>query len=259
MKKRIAAVLVVVCLLAGTWLAVGWSRTDFTGQKRLYYSQDVAFDFCRDLEEQIGVQIFYLPEWTAAADGLLRYDDFAGLEFDEAYFAAALAELEKMQAAYGRYPEGFLRELTSKRDGRRVEIVLCPYTYAGYGQYGYYQQDFSGAEQPVDHLYLTGCGDTQFYNHEIGHLVVVSGATLSGWRKFCDAWDACGESGVSEYARSSRPEDWAETWAFLWRPELEQLCEDEVVLAKVRLLTDTLTANYETFAAAELPWAELLD
>lgn len=259
--RRILLTTLLVCSVAGLWLAFGRSNErDFTGQQRQHLRGDVVYDYCRRLEEQFGMQIFYLPEWTEAEEGFLHHEDLAALTFDKEYFEAVLVELEKLAAAWGQYPEGFLREVAAADPGRRVEVVICPYTYQGYSQYGYYQQDFSAGEVQVDHLYLTGCGAPQFYSHEIGHLVVSRAAEITGWQEFCDSWDACGEAWVSDYAATKRQEDWAETWAYLWhrQEELTELCRDERILAKVQLLTDNLREAFPSLAAA-LPWEGLLE
>lgn len=69
------------------------SGTDFKGKTRIRYSNDVAYDFRRALEEQIGIQIFYLPEWTPKEAGVLQYEGIRQLGIDQEYFTRVLAEL----------------------------------------------------------------------------------------------------------------------------------------------------------------------
>lgn len=255
MKKRYLAAAALGGLLL--LLFSGRGDADFTGRSRLHYRQDVAFAACRRLEEEIGIQIFYLPEWTEEDSGLLHHSDFDHLTLDRAYFQAVLGELEKMEAAYRLYPEGFLRELSEKKEGRTTEIVLCPYTYRGYAQYGRYVHDYSG--RGVDHIYYTGIGDSQYYSHEMGHMVMTAAALRHGWQDACDAWDRCGGY-VSDYARTSRPEDWAETWAYLWH-QMEAVtaaCEAGPLGDKVRCLTELLAESYAAIEPSRLPWAAVL-
>lgn len=240
------------------------ARADFTGQLRERYAEDVAYDYCRALEEEIGIQIFYLPEWTQKAAGLLSYDDVAWLHKDENYFRMVLEELKKMKAAYDLYPEGFLKEVVNGKNNRKTEIILCPYTFEGMTCYGVHVYDESGDAQKVDQIYYTGTGDSQYYSHEMGHMVMSSMAIRMGWNATCQAWEDCtGDvcDYVSGYAMMSRPEDWAETWAYLWHQT------DTVggmirsgaqgLKAKVELLTRMMD-QYDTVDTSRLPWYSLL-
>ena len=236
--------------------------TDFTGASRLHYEEDVAYYYCRALEEEIGIQIFYLPEWTPKAAGLLQPSDLNSFPIDGAYFSLVLDELRKMKDAYDLYPEGFLQEVVQRKGNRKTEIILCPYTYEGVSSFGLHVYDESGDATKVDQIYYSGCGDSQYYSHEMGHMVMSSAAILNGWNDTCQTWEGLSTSGmsyVSLYAMSSRPEDWAETWAYLWHQTdaVKAQCGDSGMLAKVRYLTQLLD-QYNTVDVSQLPWASLL-
>lgn len=236
--------------------------TDFTGRQRMRCWGDTAYDYCRALERETGTQIFYLPEWTEREDGLLHYRDFEGFEWNRQYFQDVLEELKKMRDAFERYPEGFLREMAKQKEGRRAEIVLCPYTFSGYSRYGRYVHDYTEGEEKVDCVYYTGCGDSQYYSHEMGHMVMTAAALRGGWRAFCSAWDACGDGYVSDYARTSRPEDWAETWAWLWHQPgaVEAQCRESGALRKkVLCMAELLEENYSAVSGPGLPWTQILE
>lgn len=240
------------------------SGTDFTGKTRVRYSQDVAYDFCRALEEQIGIQIFYLPEWTVKEAGLIQYEDVQPFLSDPEFYADVLAELKKMKAAFDLYPEGFLKEMVRRKGRRGAEIILCPYTFEGMLSYGVHVYDYSGDAKKVDQIYYTGCGDPQFYSHEMGHMAVSSTAILNGFNATAEKWVGLSTgtgSYVSSYAMTGRPEDWAETWAYLWHQtdSVMARCSDAGLKAKVRYLSQLLDKYYDTVTASRLPWAAVLD
>lgn len=250
---------------APTRLADG---VDFKGKSRIHYDKDVAYDYCRQLEEQIGIQIFYLPEFTEKENGLIWYDSFNSFPLDAQYFQLVLGELQKMKAAYDLYPEGFLKEMISqKSQNRGTEIILCPYTYAGLVSHGIHLYDESGDARKVDQIYYTGIGDTRYYSHEMGHMVMSCAAIKGGWSKVCNDWDSLRNQSimdcVSAYAMTSRPEDWAETWAALWH-DTDQVAamlatgDYAVLKQKIQYMTNLLDAQYSTFHASQVPWAYLL-
>ncbi len=241
--------------------------TDFKGKTRTRYGSDVAYDYCRALEEEIGIQIFYLPEWTEKEAGLLCYEDFSGFPVDSEYFQLVLGELKKMKAAYDLYPEGFLKEVAAKKGSRRVEIILCPYTFPGVVCHGQHIYDYSNDAKKVDQIYYTGIGNSQYYSHEMGHMVMSSAAILNGWNATCAQWESYNngaEAGsyVSAYAMTNRPEDWAETWAFLWHQTdvvAGQIDGGASILrSKVQYMSQILEKNYKTVDASKLPWASVL-
>lgn len=239
---------------------------DFTGTYRARYPGDVAFDYCRALEKEIGIQIFYIPyEWTEGNGEALIHSDEAfdvivGNGLDN-FFPAVLAELKKMKDAYDKYPDGFLKEMVQKKGSRKAEIILCPYTFEGMLHYGRYVYN---AADGVDQVYYTGVGDTEYYSHEMGHMVVSAASILNGYNATVSAWEkmmtADGGSYVSYYAITSRPEDQAETWAYLWeQPQtVIQACSNAGLKAKVQYLTQILDKNYSTFHANQVPWASVL-
>ena len=241
---------------------------DFTGKERARYPGDVAFDYCRALENEIGIQIFYIPyEWTEKADGLISSDEAAqviAINGLDNFFPAVLTELKKMKAAFDKYPDGFLKEMAKKKGSRTAEIILCPYTFEGMQFYGRYVYDESSDAKKVDQVYYTGVGDTHAYSHEMGHMVTSAVGILNGWNTTCAAWDkmrtADWGSYISNYAVTSRPEDQAETWAYLWeQPQtVIQACSNAGLKAKVRYLTQILDKNYSTFHANQVPWASVL-
>lgn len=244
----------------GTRLADG---TDFKGKSRIHYSNDVAYEFCRALEKEIGIQIFYLPEWTSKADGLIQYSDMEQFDFDREYFNNVLAELRTMKSAYDLYPEGFLKEVAQKKGSRSVEIILCPYTFEGMQSYGVHVYDYSSDAKKVDQIYYTGMGDSQYYSHEMGHMVMSSAAILNGWNSTCSTWEGLSTgptSYVSAYAMTSRPEDWADTWAYLWHRTNNVVsgCSDAGLKAKVQYMSSMLDKHYSTFDSNKTPWASVL-
>ena len=240
---------------------------DFKGKTRTRYGSDVAYDYCRALEEEIGIQIFYLPEWTQKEAGLLSYDSFNGFPLDSEYFQLVLGELKKMKASYDLYPDGFLKEVAAKKGSRGVEIILCPYTFPGVVCHGQHIYDYSSDAKKVDQIYYTGIGNSQYYSHEMGHMVMSSAAILNGWNATCAQWESYNASAgagdyVSAYAMTNRPEDWAETWSFLWHQTgtvVEQIHGGAGVLrAKVQYMSQILEKNYKTIDASKLPWASVL-
>ena len=242
---------------------------DFTGKDRIRFVEDVAFDYCRALEEQIGIQIFYNPgEWTQKADGLFSYSDQADAALYYGvgeYYKAVLAELKKMKAAFDLYPAGFLKEMAQKKGSRGAEIILCPYSLDGTVCHGIYLYDESSDAKKVDQVYYSGTGDSQYYSHEMGHMVTSAVAILNGFNATCSTWDSFGKgnimSYISGYAMTSRAEDWAETWAYLWhQPQFViESCEDADLRAKVQYLTQILDKHYSTFHPAQTPWASVLN
>lgn len=240
------------------------ARTDFTGQLRERYAQDVAYDYCRALEQEIGIQIFYLPEWTQKDSGLLSYADFEAIPKDQDYFQYVLAELKKMKAAYDLYPEGFIKDVVTNKKGHETEIILCPYTFEGIACYGAYVYDSSNDAQKVDQIFYTGTGDSQYYSHEMGHMVMSAMAIRRGWNGTCQDWDNCTQGiddYVSGYAMGGQPEDWAETWAYLWHQtdSVGQMIQGGAsgLKAKVALLTQMMD-QYDTVDTGSLPWHSFL-
>lgn len=248
-------------------LALLPAGTDVAGNSRIHYAGDVAYDYCRALEQEIGIPIFYLPEFTEKADGLLSYANFNDFPIDATYFQLVLTELQKMKSAYDLYPDGFLREVESKKGSHSTEIILCPYTFPGYTSYGVHVYDYSNDPVKVDQVFYTGVGNPQYYSHEMGHMVMSSAAIQGGWSTVCDHWESmnarAGASDyVSAYAMTSRPEDWAETWAFLWHDTdtVRTLVNggSNVLREKVQYMTSLLAQSYSTFNASAAPWSALL-
>ena len=234
---------------------------DFNGTARVRYANDVAYDYCRALENEIGIQIFYLPEWTPKANGLIQHEDVADFAGYTEYFEDVLAELKIMKAAYDLYPDGFLKEMAARKGNRKAEIILCPYTFEGISCYGVHVYDSSGDAQKVDQIYYTGSGNAQYYSHEMGHMVMSSAAVLNGWNKTCERWlslSSGSSSYISGYAMTSRAEDWAETWAHLWHQTdiVRRACSDSGMKAKVQYLTELLD-QYESVDVSKLPWADI--
>ena len=239
---------------------------DFKGKERARYPQDVAFDYCRALEEQIGIQIFYIPyEWTDKADGFFSSDEAYQVIISNGldnFYKDVLTELQKMKAAYDKYPAGFLKEMAQKKGSRTAEIILCPYGVQGY--HGQYVYDYSSDAKKVDQIYYAGKGDTHYYSHEMGHMVYSAAAILNGWNATEAAWDklrtADGGSYISAYAITTKQEDQAETWAFMWEePQtVIQACSNAGLRAKVQLFTQILDKNYSTFHSSQVPWASVL-
>lgn len=242
---------------------------DFTGKERIRFEEDVAFDYCRALEKEIGIQIFYNPgEWTEKANGLYSSGDVAMAAImygPENFYEDVLTELKKMKAAYDLYPDGFLKEMVQKKGGRGAEIILCPYSFDGSLCHGIYLYDESSDAKKVDQVYYSGSGDSQYYSHEMGHMVTSAAAILNGFNDTCKTWDSLGKgsmmSYVSGYAMTSRAEDWAETWAYLWHQPQEVItgCSDPGLKAKVQYLTEILDKHYSTFHGDRTPWASVLN
>ena len=194
---------------------------------------------------------------------MIQYEDIQQLGIDQEYFNRVLAELRTMKAAYDRYPEGFLKEMVQKKGSRNAEIILCPYTYEGVKSYGEYIYDYSDDVQKVDQIYYTGSGDSQYYSHEMGHMVMSCAAILNGWSTTCSTWESYNNgysSYVSAYARTSRPEDWADTWAYLWHQTNQVIagCADPGLKAKVQYMSSILDKNYSSFDSSRTPWASVL-
>lgn len=265
--------MVVSLLHPERWRQVDWDTlpepqpetgTDFLGKLRTRYPEDTAYDLCRALEEQIGIQIFYLPEWTPREAGLIQYETMEKITYNRAYFDAVLTELKTMKGAFDLYPEGFLREMVQKKGSRRAEIILCPYTFQGMRSFGVHVYDYSEGKDKVDQIYYTGQGDSQYYSHEMGHMVMSAAAVRSGWSTTCAEWESLSTgsgSYVSAYAATSRPEDWADTWAYLWHrtDSVAAGCSDPGLRAKVQYLSRLLDGQYDTFDASKTPWAQLLE
>lgn len=249
---------------------------DFKGATRVRYSNDVAWDLCRELEREIGMQIFYLPEFNDNVWGaVVTYDTFASVSLDGAYFQKVYGELMEMKEAFDRYPEGFLKEVVTKKGDRSTEIVLFPADMVlfdgqvsgfGYGFHGEHVYDDSGTR--TDRIYYTGDGGPYEYSHEMGHMVVSSAMIANGWTASCDRWvsytQGAGPEGfVSNYAMVSRPEDFAESWAYLWHyPERVEAKlnagNSEGLREKLRYLTEVLSTQYSTATLDQLPWVDLL-
>ena len=60
---------------------------------------------------------------------------------------------------------------------------------------------------------------------------------------------------------TSRPEDWAETWAYLWHQtdRVVSGCSDPGLRAKVQYMSQILDKGYSTFRAGQAPWASVLN
>ena len=239
--------------------------TDQFGNTRIHYAEDVAYDYCRALEAEIGMPIFYLPEFTDKEEGLLSTESFDPERINRTYFQLVLIELQKMKEAYDLYPAGFLKEVVNAKNNRRTEIVLRPYTALG-GYSGQHVYDYSDDPVKIDRIYYSGVGDVQYYSHEMGHMVMSSAAIRAGWNTACSTWENYNASAtaadyVSEYAMTSRPEDWAETWAYLWhQTDAVRTAVNggaSILHAKVQYMTQLL-CQYSTMSAASLPWSDLL-
>lgn len=247
--------------------------TDFKGAQRIRYSNDIAWDLCRQIENDIGIQIFYLPEFNDGIEGaLVTYDSFSGVAFNSTYFQRVYEELSAMKEAFDLYPDGFLKEVVAKKgSGRTTEIVLFPTDMIffsgepsgmGGGFHGEHVYDYSPAK--VDRIYCTGFGSPYEYSHEMGHMVVSSAMIANGWSASCDQWvsftaGSGSEGFVSSYAMVSRPEDFAETWACLWhrRDQVDAMLatgRSEALREKIRYLTDVLIRQYSTATWENLPW-----
>ena len=256
--------------------------TDFTGMSRIRYSNDVAWDLCRQLEADIGMRIYYLPEFNDNVPGAhVTYASFSYVTLDGAYFQKVYGELLKMKEAFDLYPDGFLKEVVDKKGNRTTEIVMFPADMLFFdgtpfsqivgggfdstgGFAGQHVYDESGLN--IDRIYYTGTGTPYEYSHEMGHMVVSSAMIANGWTASCNQWVGYSVSDadfVSSYARTSRPEDFAETWAYLWH-NLDQVearlasGSAEGLRNKIRFLTDVLTSQYSTVTWDSLPWIGLI-
>lgn len=140
---------------------------DFTGADRTHYSNDIAWDLCRQLESEIGIQIFYLPEFDDNVEGaLVTHATYAGTTLNSAYFQMVYSELTEMKQAFDLYPEGFLKEVVAKKGNRTTQIVLFPADMVwfagepsglGYGFHGEHVYDYSDTR--TDRIYYTGDGE----------------------------------------------------------------------------------------------------
>ncbi len=249
---------------------------DVNGNARTHYSSDMAWDLCRQLEKEIGIPIFYLPEFNDNVPGaVVTHATYNSVSLNSDYFQKVYRELLEMKEAFGLYPEGFLREVVAKKGNRTTEIVLFPADMVlfdgvvsgfGGGFHGEHVYDESGAR--IDRVYYTGDGSPYSYSHEMGHMVVSSAMIANGWTASCNQWvsytaNSGPEGFVSSYAMVSRPEDFAETWAYLWhkRDEVEAKLaagKSEALREKIRYLTQVLTRQYATATTENLPWTYLL-
>lgn len=252
---------------------VNTSGKDFTGKERTRYAEDVAYDLCRQIENDIGIQIFYLPEWTPKQDNerdkhLVPHSylaDFATRDSASKteYFESVQAELLTMQEAYNMYPTGFLKELIQKKT-HKTEIVICPPFFHGFS--GRYVYDHGTTQPYVDIIYYTGSAGPVTYSHEMGHMVVEATMIQNGYNDSSAWWDNINKttdfSGyISGYGMRSRYEDWAETWAYLWTyPESSKkmIANSPVLKQKVQYLTDALVRHYNTIKKDSLPWRSAL-
>ena len=189
-------------------------------------------------------------------------------------------ELVKMKEAFDLYPDGFLKQVIAKKGNRTTEIILFPAdmiffdgtpvsvmttgSFSNTGGFsGQHVYDESGLR--IDRIYYTGTGSPYHYSHEMGHMVVSSAMIANGWTASCNQWVSYSASSadfVSSYAMASRPEDFAETWAYLWHyPDkvAAQLSsgQSEGLRSKIRFLTDVLTKQYSAATRASLPWSGL--
>lgn len=257
------------------------SGADFTGKSRIRYSNDVAWELCRQIENDIGIQIYYLPEFNDNVPGAqVTHATFDYVTLDSAYFQSVYNELVKMKEAFDLYPDGFLKQVIAKKGSRTTEIVLFPAdmiffdgtpvsvmttgSFSNTGGFaGQHVYDESGMR--IDRIYYTGTGSPYHYSHEMGHMVVSSAMIANGWTASCNQWVSYSASSadfVSSYAMASRPEDFAETWAYLWHyPDkvAAQLSsgQSEGLRSKIRFLTDVLTKQYSAATRASLPWSGL--
>ena len=171
--------------------------------------------------------------------------------------------------------------MVAKKGNRTTEIVLfpadmtffdgTPYSVMLSGSFsssggfaGQHVYDESGMR--IDRIYYTGTGTPYEYSHEMGHMVVSSAMIANGWTSSCNQWvgySASYSDFVSSYAATSRPEDFAETWAYLWhrRDQVEQQLasgSSEGLRSKIAFLTQVLTAHYPAATWESLPWTYLL-
>ena len=258
------------------------TEADFKGTARTHYPNDMAWDLCRQLEADIGIQIFYLPEFNDGVPGAqVSHATFDYVALDSAYFQSVYNALTQMKAAFDLYPDGFLRQVVAAKGNRTTEIVLFPadmiffdgtpvsvmmsgsFSNSG-GFSGQHVYDESGMR--IDRIYYTGNGSPYEYSHEMGHMVVSSAMIANGWTDSCNRWVSFNSSDadfVSSYAMTSRPEDFAETWAYLWhyRDQVEaQLASGAAqgLRSKIAFLTQVLTAHYPAATRESLPWAHLV-
>ena len=258
------------------------SGADFTGKSRIRYSNDVAWELCRQIENDIGIQIYYLPEFNDNVPGAqVTHATFDYVTLDSAYFQSVYNELVKMKEAFDLYPDGFLKQVIAKKGNRTTEIILFPAdmiffdgtpvsvmttgSFSNTGGFsGQHVYDESGLR--IDRIYYTGTGSPYHYSHEMGHMVVSSAMIANGWTDSCNQWvgySASYSDFVSSYAATSRPEDFAETWAYLWhrRDQVEQQLasgSSEGLRSKIAFLTQVLTAHYPAATWESLPWTYLL-
>lgn len=255
---------------------------DFKGKARTHWSNDMAWDLCRQIENDIGIQIFYLPEFDDSIPGAqVSHATFDYVALDSDYFQLVYNELVKMKEAFDLYPDGLLKQVVAKKGARTTEIVLFPAdmvffdgtpvsvmttgSFSNTGGFaGQHVYDESGAK--TDRIYYTGTGTPYHYSHEMGHMVVSSAMIANGWTASCDRWVGYNTSTndcVSSYALTSRPEDFAETWAYLWHyPDqvAQQLATGsaEGLRNKIRFLTDVLVEHYPAATRASLPWSSMV-
>lgn len=83
-------------------------------------------------------------------------------------------------------------------------------------------------------------------------MVMSCAAILNGWNTTCstrESYSSSSSSYVSSYARTSRPEDRADTWAYLWHRTNQVIagCSDPGLRAKVQYLSSILDKNYSSF------------
>lgn len=270
------------CTVTVTAPAAPTVEYDFKGTARTHYPNDAAWDLCRQLEADIGIQIFYLPEFNDNVPmAQVTYATFDYVTLDAAYFQQVYNELVQMKAAFDLYPDGFLQQVVAKKGDRTTEIVLfpadmtffdgTPYSVMLTGSFsssggfaGQHVYDESGMR--IDRIYYTGTGSPYEYSHEMGHMVVSSAMIANGWTSSCNQWvgySASYSDFVSSYAATSRPEDFAETWAYLWhhRDQVEQQLasgSSEGLRSKIAFLTQVLTTHYPAATWESLPWTYLL-
>lgn len=237
---------------------------DSFGNTRIHYAEDTAYDFCRELEEKIGIPIYYLPEFTVASTNLFSPTAMAKADpINKLYFDDIRMELAWMDQAYSLLPEGMIKEVAGKKYHKNTEIILTTHCYfEGASQFGCYNYDYSDNPVKVDQIFYTGAGDVHFYIHELGHMITGS----MGGNAFNSAWEELYNKSrgyITTYAASSNLEDIAETWAYSWIvPDqivnLVKSGEEPMFIKKIQLLTDMLDEKLETFDAAAAPWAEIL-
>ena len=205
----------------------------------------------------------------------MTHATYASVAQNSTYFQRVYEELLEMKEAFGLYPDGFLKEVVAKKGNRTTQIVLFPADMVwfdgqvsgfGYGFHGEHVYDDSGAR--IDRIYYTGDGSPYEYSHEMGHMVVSSAMIANGWTSSCNQWvsytaNSGSEGFVSSYAMASRPEDFAETWAYLWhyRNQVQAKLDtgnSEALRAKIGYLTQVLISQYTTATWDNLPWTYLL-